>query len=431
MCGAARIARGRVSAVLAGLTFTVSSHAALAGGFGLEHSAYYQGVSFAGAAAGGESLAAISWNPAAAMFAGNGLLMEGSVSAVLLSAEVTVTNPGVQLPPAGTPDTNIGRNALIGASYLTYRLDKKTVLAFSLTTPFGLGTKPEDPVWAGQYEGLTTFILDVDATPMISYEIMPGVSLGAGVQLNYFGLRRQTAQTPVGLADFKADDFGVGFVAGITIAPSPDTSIGLGYRSAIEHTADGHVEIDNVGQAGARATLQLPDMVALGVRQSITPTVRLLGEVEWVGWSRLGVIPVVLTEDFDGVAPSGATVANFDFRWRDGWLFSLGGEYDWSPELTLRSGVAYEISPVDGPKTRLVQDPDSDRIWASIGGSYRLSDGTRLDFSYSHVFFENNAPFDRVTGSTLFATPPLLGTADLSMDLVSVGFKVDLSTFLQ
>jgi hypothetical protein len=104
-------------------------------------------------------------------------------------------------------------------------------------------------------------------------------------------------------------------------------------------------------------------------------------------------------------------------------LFAIGGEYDWSRELTLRTGIGYEISPVDGPTTRLVQDPDSNRVWASLGASYMISASTRWDFSYSHVFFEDNAPFDRVGASTQFATPHLLGTADVRMDLFSFGFK--------
>jgi long-chain fatty acid transport protein len=91
--------------------------------------------------------------------------------------------------------------------------------------------------------------------------------------------------------------------------------------------------------------------------------------------------------------------------------------------LTLRTGAAYEISPVDGPTTRLVQDPDSNRVWASIGASYNISANMRMDFSYSHVFFQNDAPFDRVTASTLFQTTPLLGIADVSLDVISVGYE--------
>ncbi len=421
----ARISQVCTAAAIAAPMLTALPNAASAGGFGLEQSAYYQGLSFAGAAAGGDSLASISWNPATASFAGSGLLMEGSASVVLLRADVTVTNPGVQ--PPGAAETPIGRNALVGASYYTWRMNDKMVLGLSLTSPFGLGTKPDDTNWAGQFEGITTYIFNVNATPMLSYEITKGISVGAGVQMDYFGLKRQTAQTPSGLANFQADDIGVGFVAGIDIVPAPGTSIGLGYRSSIDHTADGHVELGSVAKAPAQASLQLPDMASLGVRHAVSPSTRLLGEVEWVNWSRLNVIPIVLQGPL-GLVPAGTAVANFDFRWRDGWLFALGGEYDWSANLTLRSGIAYEISPVDGPTTRLVQDPDSDRIWASIGSSYKMSDGTRLDFSYSHVFFENDAPFNRVPGSTLFTAPALLGTADISMDLISFGLKMDLSS---
>jgi len=421
---AARLLQACIPAALAGSMLIALSNAALAGGFGLEQSAYYQGLSFAGAAAGGESLAAISWNPATASLAGSGLLMEASASAVLLRTDVTVLNP--QQQPPGAAETPIGRNALIGASYYTWRLNDKMVLGLSLTSPFGLGTKPDDTNWAGQYEAITTYIFNVNATPMLSYEVAHGVSVGAGVQVDYFGLKRQTVQTPMtGLANFKADDIGVGFVAGISVTPAPGTLIGLGYRSSIDHTAEGHVELSAVGKTPAQASIQLPDMLALGVRHAVSPSVRVLGEVEWVNWSRLGVIPVVINAPL-GPVPAGTTVANFDFQWRDGWLFALGGEYDWSPNLTLRTGVAYEISPVDGPTTRLVQDPDSDRIWLSLGASYKMTDKTRLDFSYSHVFFENDAPFNRVPGSTLFTAPPLLGTADASMDVVSVGFKTDL-----
>ena len=35
-------------------------------------------------------------------------------------------------------------------------------------------------------------------------------------------------------------------------------------------------------------------MVSLGMRQALTPTTRLLGEAQWVKWSQLNVIPVVL-----------------------------------------------------------------------------------------------------------------------------------------
>jgi long-chain fatty acid transport protein len=411
----------RYSAFL-GVVLTVAGHTgAVAGGFGVEQSAYYQGMSFAGAAAGGPSLASISWNPATANFADAGLAYEVSASVVLMSAGLTVSNPQDQLV-TGPAETEMGRNALVGASYATWRLDSKTVLALSMTSPFGLGTKAKAQDWVGSYQGGTTSVFNLNAAPMVSYEVAPGLSVGLGAQIDYFSLQRQTAGTPLGTADLRADDYGLGFVAGINYAPTSSTSIGIGYRSPINHTVKGHLGISGVDEAPIKASLTLPEMLSLGLRQAISPTTRVMAEAEWVNWSRFGVIPIELQGAFLGT-PAGVTASNLDFQWRDGWLFALGGEYDWSRELTLRTGIGYEISPVDGPTTRLVQDPDSNRVWASLGASYNMSATTRLDFAYSHVFFEDNAPFDRVGASTQFATPHLLGTADVSMDIISVGFK--------
>lgn len=336
-----------------------------------------------------------------------------------MSADLTVTNPQDQVP--GPAETQMGRNALVGASYATWRLDNKTVLALSLTSPFGLGTKAENQNWDGNYEAVTTSLINLNAAPIVSYEVAPGLNVTAGLQIDYFDLQRQTAGSFLGTANLRADDIGVGFVAGIDYAPSPSTSIGLGFRSAVDHTLEGHITLYGMDEAPIKASIILPEMLSLGVRQAVSPTARVMAEAEWVNWSRLNVIPVELQGPFLGL-PAGATAANLDFRWRDGWLFAVGGEYDWSRALTLRTGVGYEISPVDGATTRLVQDPDSDRVWASVGASYKWSADTRFDFSYSHVFFENNAPFNRVGASS--PTPPLLGTADVSMDIISVGYKV-------
>jgi hypothetical protein len=109
-----RVSRIRTHSGMVGLALIAASCGeAVAGGFGVEQSAYYQGMSFAGAAAGGPSLASLSWNPATAGFAGNGLSLESSYSVVLMSANLTVTNPQDQLV-TGPAETQMGRNALVG-----------------------------------------------------------------------------------------------------------------------------------------------------------------------------------------------------------------------------------------------------------------------------------------------------------------------------
>ncbi len=116
----------------------------------------------------------------------------------------------------------------------------------------------------------------------------------------------------------------------------------------------------------AEAEIDLPDKLTFSFRQAVSSRARLLGTVDWANWSRLGTVPIRLGGPFPPLE-AGDAVANIVFNWQDGWMFALGGEFDWSPRLTLRTGVSYEISPVDGATTRLVQVPDSDHTWVSAG----------------------------------------------------------------
>ena len=71
--------------------------------------------------------------------------------------------------------------------------------------------------------------------------------------------------------------------------------------------------------------------------------------------------------------PAGTVLHTIAFDYNDGWLASLGGEYKWNPNLTLRAGLAYEKSPIDDAN-RQISLPDADRIWTSIGASYKISE---------------------------------------------------------
>jgi long-chain fatty acid transport protein len=79
---------------------------------------------------------------------------------------------------------------------------------------------------------------------------------------------------------------------------------------------------------------------------------------------------------------------------------------------------------VDGATTRLVQVPDSDHTWVSAGLTYRLGENSSIDFAYSHGFFEDDAPFERLPAAVqLQNVPPLIGEANVSADVVSVGWR--------
>jgi long-chain fatty acid transport protein len=180
---------------------------------------------------------------------------------------------------------------------------------------------------------------------------------------------------------------------------------------------------------GASANLTLPEQVALSLRQTVAPGWTLLGTVEWVHWSRLGDVAAVGA----GCGGAGGICEVLNLNYRDGWLYSLGAEYAWSPALLLRAGVAYEISPIKD-STRDILVPDSNRVFLGVGASYKYSENIVVDFAYSHIFFEDDAAFCIASaaangGSTHCnaATRPaailLRGDIDSSADLISVGLR--------
>jgi len=394
----------------------------LAGGFEIrEQSAYFQGTSFAGAAAGGQSLSSVFWNPAASAYVGYGLTTDSNLSVIFARSEIDVTGIGAKGANLGgcavfACSVDIGGEALVPASYLAWRYDGRTVFALALNSQFGSTTKPDDPHWLGAPYTRTSKLFSINANPSVSYEVVPGISVGAGLQVQFLDLvhLRSAAGPPLApSATLEGDGTGIGLTAGINFRPNPGTSIGLGYRSSVRHNIEGSFSVPGAPTTAVEANVDTPDKVTLSFTQALAPNVRLLGTVDWDNWSKLGVVRVTPT------TPAGNV--KLDFQWHDGWLFALGGEWDINPQLTLRAGAAYEISPIQNPSERLVQLPDADRVWLSVGGSYKLSEATSLNVGYSHIFVDD-ATLQRsnATGTA----PTLFADTSASGDIVSVGLTM-------
>lgn len=432
--------RGQISfrhffAIFTGLAVSSSlANSALAGGFEIrEQSAFFSGTAYAGTAAGGSSLSSIFWNPATSSFAGHGITTDSNYAFVLPRAELhadSVTGLG-GAPVTGDMDVDIGRKAIIPASYMAWRYNDRLVFALSTNSAFGLTTKPDNVAWAGSGIATTSKLFSINATPSFSYQLTPNVSVGAGLQMQYVELKHLDTAA----YDADADDFALGAVAGINITPFRGTSIGVGYRSRISHDLKGKIAT-KPGVAPApflngtlAAELDTPDKVTFSFRQELNSRTRLLGSVEWTNWSILGEVPVMLPATPPAPFESGTLV----FNWKDGWSYSLGGEYDVTPRLTVRAGITYEESPIQQSSSRLVQLPDSNRIWFGLGASYAWSDKTTINVSYLHVELEEER-FSREALTGAFGGT-ITGTSDVSADAISVGLTMradsltDLLTF--
>jgi long-chain fatty acid transport protein len=398
---------------------------AQAGGFAVrEQSAYYQGMSFAGAGTG-DTLSSMYWNSAAAA-AAPGMNTETHVSIILPDSEITATDGLALLVTSDSESGDIADPALIPASYANYQLTDQLYFGLAINSGFGLVTKPDNVDWAGSVLAITSDVFSLNVNPTLAYKVTPELTIGVGVQIEYLNVRLNNDPSPLSLlgAPFPAglaprtaevDDVGFGVTAGATWTPVAGTTLGIGWRSAVDFDLKGDFEDFRVA-GDAEAQLTLPDIVTIGLRQRLTESLDLLLGYEWTNWSRVGTIPVVV---------EGAVAEELRLEYEDGHFVSAGLEYDYSPATTLRFGVAWEKSPIPDDE-RNVLLPDSDRIWLSVGATHRFTDRISVDIGYTHIFAEDARICRGADGgpSACGAAFNLIeAEAESSVDIISASFK--------
>ncbi|MFK8253842.1 OmpP1/FadL family transporter [Ancylobacter terrae] len=378
------------------------------------------GMAIAGVAAG-DVLSYSFWNPA----------VLGTVRDFQAESVATGIFPSFDIYPSAftnavqdayggtsTASIDVGEWAVVPASYVAYPINDRMTIGLSVNGAFGLSTKAPGN-WAGQVYSRNSEIFSLSATPMASYKINDMITVGAGIQFEYFKARLTQAIDIVPGAPgamLKADDFGVGFTAGVQINPWQGTTFGLGYRSSIGHGLDGSLVVDGTNMF-AQTDLDTPDVLSFGVRQVITDDLRLNGTVEWDHWSRLQTLPVTGSGDVPLTA--------LQLGYRDGWLYSVGAEYDYSDALTLRAGLGYEVAPLTSANrdTRL---PETNQVMFSAGFSYKYNDRITLDGAYLYTMGLGSGLIDIGPDDPRYVGVPFQATSDLDVSILSVGLRMKL-----
>lgn len=363
------------------------------------------GAAIAGVAAG-KALSSSYWNPAALSNVDR-FQIEGVANGVF---------PSIELDPGAGNSVGIGKNALVPAMYMAMPVNSRMTFGLSVTSPFGLATEAPDN-WAGQLYGRRSEIFSINANPMLSYRVNDVLSVGAGLQVQYFKAKLTQAAGMVPHAPdvlLKADGVGVGFNLGMQLKPWAGGTIGIGYRSTISQDLDGHLVMP-WSSTPASANLQTPDLISFGVRQELGERYRVMGTVEWTNWSRVDTVPV-----YDA---SGTALTALALRYRDGWLFSVGGEYDVSRTVTARAGIGYEIAPMNDI-SRDVRMPEPDQLILSAGLSYRYSKDTTLDFAITQSVGLGSGAVTIDSRDPRFLGASFSATSDLNVTIVSAGLRM-------
>ena len=455
---------GALAAAVAG-ALVAGAPNARAGGFALiEHGASGLGNAYAGASALAEDGSTIWFNPAGMTeLPDRELVVAGHVLSTAPEFEDRGTTLGLALGGteiSGSDTADAGTTSFVPNFYYSapFRSGSRWHYGLGVGVPFGSSTEYDDD-WVGRYTTIESSVNVIDVNPSIAYRVNDAVRLGGGVSLQFLSAEFNSAVdsgavclgTP-GIADadcvnaglvpgVQAND-GLGEVTGESTAatvnvgalflPRDGTRIGVAFRSRTSHEVEGEGDFTtNETLAGllaepdvppllqdtdATAEIDLPATFSLSGVQRVGDAVTLMADVTWQGWSSFEELRV----EFDNPAQPDTVSTQ---EWDDVLRYSAAVNWQQSPRLVLRAGVAFDESPIPGPGRRTARIPGNDRTWLSLGGGYRIGDNFSFDVGYTHIFLEETAIDNPNTEAASTGGSIVRGLYESSVDIFSAQLR--------
>ncbi|OWY39900.1 hypothetical protein CEK28_03905 [Xenophilus sp. AP218F] len=398
--------------------------AAQAGGFQLtEQSVLGMGRAYAGAGVAGDDLSAVFYNPAG-MTLLEGTRVQGGFTYAEIDAPFSGANTTKDSPVSaldGTfaaSDNGRGAGEAIPNAYLTHQINSQLFFGLGITTPFGLGASYSDN-WRGRDAGISSSIMTVDINPSLAYKLNDKWSFGAGVSAQYAKADlKKGAYLPGATGELEADSWGFGYNLGVMYSYSADTRVGLSYRSKVHHDAKG--DYTNAGfpapfgrylngTFAGSAEVTTPESLMLSGYSKLNSKFGVGATARWTRWSRFDQLVVKGSPAVSIGGPAIDTTTTIDNHWKNSWLFSVGGDYFYSDRLTLRSGIGYETTPVPNPEHRNPLIPDANRLWLSLGASYRINKQASVDVGYAYLRAVGDKKINSTVGSPFGTSSTLQG----------------------
>lgn len=370
-----------------------------AAGFGLaEQSGSGLGNAYAGAAAVAEDASTIFFNPAGMTYL-QGTQFVGALFAI---------KPTGHFDDAGSSGTggeggDMGDWAFLPNLYYKQELASNLQFGIGVSSPFGLKTE-YDRSWIGRFQGVKSELQTININPSLAWKMNDRLSLGVGVSAMWAKADLTSVANLPGqpLVRNKGDDWGFGFNLGAIYEITPDTRIGLAYRSKVKQKLQGtssssfttfDANPNRTLNTDITADITLPESFAFSTFSRLDDRWDLLTDITWTRWSQFKVLRVMRDNGSDSELTSTTE------HWNNTMRYSVGLNYRYSDTLKLRTGLAYDQEAIDD-NHRTVRIPGNDRTWLSAGASWRYSAQTTFDVGYAHLFIKDASIKDDLRSQT-------------------------------
>jgi long-chain fatty acid transport protein len=391
----------------------VASASAQAAGFALiEQSASGMGNAFAGAA-GAEDASTIFFNPAGMTYI-DGMQVVSALH--LISPNFEFKNNG-STPGLGNDEgSDAGDIAFVPNLYWVTEINPNMKFGVGVNAPFGLKTEYDDQ-WIGRFQAVKSEVKTININPSVAFKVNNQLSLGFGLSAMW-AQAELTRQVNLGggaesEVKIKGDDWGFGFNLGAIYQATADTRFGLAYRSKVRQDIEGEAKFGSALSSldsDISARVDLPETFSANVFSRVNDKWDVMADVTWTRWSRFKELRI----KFD----SGASDAVTEENWENAMRYSLGLNYHYNDVIKLRAGLAYDESPVND-KFRTARIPGNDRKWISFGAGYQMSQASKFDIGYSHLFISDVKIDDNQIAK---GNGRLTGEYEGSVDILSVQY---------
>ena len=343
------------------------------------------GRAYAGEASVADDASVVSRNPALmTLFKEKQLSVAAMAVIPDVSLEGTGTNNGI--PASALNDDSIAPSAIIPAGYFTMPVNDKVSVGFGAFSNFGLATEFNDDYVAGQIAGETE-IVTVNMNASVAYKVSEQFSFGIGLNYIYADatiVRKVGVNTQIpfstNVVDLEGDDTGYGLNVGLMYQLDENSRFGFNYRTETDITFEGTFSspAQSIPVLPGSVEITLPAIAEFSGSHQLDEKLGVHYSVLWTGWSSFDSLEAQVT------MPTGDKFIAFEKTedFSDAMRYSIGADYQYSENLMLRAGFAFDESPVSQQHLS-ISIPDTDRFWFSFGGNYAIDKNSNVDLGVS------------------------------------------------
>lgn len=284
----------------------------------------------------------------------------------------------------------------------------------------GVDYKDQDP----RLSDMHTNFQFMRIIPALSYKVNDSLSLSGGIHVAWGSLDMgaimcdPTMTTCWNAGGGQSQSLGVGGQLGVSYKINKLISVGATYQTPVSMKYKRLFDTDGDGEYES-LRLDQPQEIAVGIGFNPANNIKVGFDVRWIDWSNA-----------DGYG---------DFKWKDQWVFAIGGEYKPVPALAFRAGWNYAKSPIRGESNLNVMNanaiPDFDAGFSdfnvaffnlvgfpaitehhvTVGLGYEFTKKFSVDLAYKYAFEKE------VESSAMGGT--LLAGAKNSQNALSIGLN--------